>query len=102
VFERFSFQAFEKVNFQGQKTELLGMEQFYDLGFSARSYVWLPKPDSDNCCVTFCAGKKESTGYRCEPRKRNATEGGKAFTRVQLWCGRGDPKTVAKKSQECS
>ena len=102
MFERFSFQAFEKFNFQGQKSEILGMENFYDLGFKATSYVWLHKGSTDNCCVTFCAGKTKSIGYRCDPRKRNATEDGKAFTRVQLWCGRADPETVAEKSQQCS
>jgi hypothetical protein len=94
----FSFQAFEDKNYQGQMTDLIEKEGFHDLGFNATSYVWFPA--TDNCCVTFCANKKESTGYWCDPRKRPAADD--EFTRVSLWCGRGNQKTLDKMYKKCS
>jgi hypothetical protein len=102
VFERFSFQAFEKNYFQGQNTELLKLEGFYDLDFNATSYVWLPNRGEEQCCVTFCASKKKSTGYWCDPRKRNATDNDTGFRRVSLWCGRWNKKTHDEMFDKCS
>jgi len=69
----------------GKTTPILWEEGFFDFGFNAVSYIWLP--NNTDCCVTFCASKTKSVGWRCDLRRRNETTD--PFPRLSIWCGRG-------------
>jgi hypothetical protein len=82
----FAFQAWEKPDFKGRSTEVYQEEGFYDINFTATSYIWLP--NTTNCCVTFCKNTTKDLGYYCDARRRNEASSG--FPRFSLWCGRKD------------
>ncbi|KAL1839366.1 hypothetical protein VTJ49DRAFT_1601 [Mycothermus thermophilus] len=85
VFERVAFQGYEFANFTGRHTDILTKEDFHDLPFAAISYVWVP--NDTGCCITFCASRTDSAGYRCDPIMKNSTDSGKGFPRIHIWCG---------------
>ncbi|KAK1759972.1 hypothetical protein QBC47DRAFT_117776 [Echria macrotheca] len=78
-----AFQGFSGTSYQGNATTIIQDEGFHDLDMEALSYVWLP--DGTQCCLTFCEGPKNATGYWCDPRFRTAASS--PFNRVYIWCG---------------
>jgi len=81
-----AFQGFTGLNYTGNATNVIQDEGFHDLNIEARSYVWLQ--DDTNCCLTFCKGLKNDTGWWCNTRFRtNATA---EFDRIYIWCGGND------------
>jgi hypothetical protein len=56
---------------------------FYDLGFEANSYVWIP--GNTGCCITFCANTTTAFGYWCQTRYQPKASG--SFPRLYVWCG---------------
>ncbi|KAK3903582.1 hypothetical protein C8A05DRAFT_32685 [Staphylotrichum tortipilum] len=95
TFERFAFQAYSGANMTGKATPVYRDEGFYDFGFNAVSYIWLP--NNTNCCITYCESKTKATGYWCDLRRRNETS--EPFPRLSIWCGRG---SNTKAQTKCS
>ncbi|CAI4214167.1 unnamed protein product [Parascedosporium putredinis] len=79
----FAFQAYSELNYGGDATDIYIDEGFFDFGFEAWSYVWLP--GDRNCCITFCEDKKNGTGYFCQERFRK--EASDSFPRLAIYCG---------------
>ncbi|KAK4223816.1 hypothetical protein QBC38DRAFT_37978 [Podospora fimiseda] len=94
-----AFQAYSEPNFEGNASQVYRLEDYYDLGITAKSYVWLPNGTYE-CCVTFCANATTATGWWCDERRR--PEADKVFRRVQIWCGRTNPEVQKVKKVECS
>jgi hypothetical protein len=101
TYEGFALQAYEKNDFQGKASSILWEEGFFDLGFDATSWIWIP--NGLDACVTFCASETEDTGYRCQPTRKNATTYNRSFKRVHIWRGawRKDG-TIERMSETCS
>lgn len=93
-----AFQGFGEANYLGKPTDIIRTEGFYDFDHDLKSYVWLP--NNTDCCVTFCADKETSVGWRCQMRYRAKTEDGTGFPRINIWCT-GRTQTD-KYSQMCS
>jgi len=78
-----AFQAFRDFNYLGNATPVIRSLGFYNIGFAANSYVWLPNDTS--CCVTFCANTTYSGGWWCDQRYQPNASG--PFARVWIGCG---------------
>ncbi|PNP53315.1 hypothetical protein THARTR1_06009 [Trichoderma harzianum] len=74
-------------------TTIIDDEGGTDLGFEARSYVWLPSVT--DCCITFCtnATSKGMVGWLCSQRKQPKSSD--PFKRVYVWCHQKHEKANA-------
>lgn len=81
-----AFQGFTGLNYTGNATNIIQDEGFHDLNIEARSYVWLQ--DDTGCCLTFCKGRGNDTGWWCNTRFRANATG--EFDRIYIWCGGND------------
>ena len=101
TYKGYALQVYEKNDFEGKASPIFWDEGFYDLGFDATSWIWVP--NGLDACVTFCANKTTRTGYACTDRRKHATDDGKSFKRVSVWRGawRTDG-TVEEWSWKCS
>ncbi|ROT38162.1 hypothetical protein SODALDRAFT_183100 [Sodiomyces alkalinus F11] len=84
----FAFQGFSDVNFTGNYTDIHQAEGFIDFPFDVMSYVWLHS--QTGCCINFCQGLNNVTGYRCDPREQPEASGG--FNRLYIGCGGDAPR----------
>ncbi|KAH6647416.1 hypothetical protein BKA67DRAFT_539283 [Truncatella angustata] len=63
----FSFQAYERPNYEGGATNIYRTIGSQTLDFNCTSYIW--QPNETTCCVTFCANHKWG-GWWCQPRQQ--------------------------------
>ncbi|SPO06413.1 uncharacterized protein DNG_09102 [Cephalotrichum gorgonifer] len=78
-----AFQAFSGTNYMGEASGIYNEEGFFDLGFNATSYVWIP--NTSDCCVTFCQSEKNTSQFWCKERYRAESSG--SFPRLGILCG---------------
>lgn len=78
----FAFQGFASPNYTGNATEIYSQTGFIDFPFDLISYVWLP--NNTECCITFCRGTENKTGYWCDPRYQEEASG--FFDRLMIGC----------------
>ncbi|EAQ91652.1 predicted protein [Chaetomium globosum CBS 148.51] len=85
TYKGYALQVYEKNDFEGKASPIFWDEGFYDLGFDATSWIWVP--NGLDACVTFCANKTTRTGFACTDRRKHATDDGISFKRVSVWRG---------------
>ncbi|KAL2158781.1 hypothetical protein VTH06DRAFT_3973 [Thermothelomyces fergusii] len=86
AFEHFQFQGFSKADFDGEFSDPIKEEGFYDFSFNITSYVWETK--KTDCCVTFCRDANTwGHAFRCDSIRRGRVDDPDGFPRVSLWCG---------------
>ncbi|KAL2753016.1 hypothetical protein ACRALDRAFT_1078027 [Sodiomyces alcalophilus JCM 7366] len=84
----FAFQAFSDVNFTGNYTDVYQAEGFFNFPFDVVSYIWLQ--NRTDCCINFCEGPDDYTGYRCDPREQRVAS--QPFDHLYIGCNGDAPR----------